>query len=121
MNRSSRYLSASAILCGLTLACLRPSAVSDRRFAPSAVIDLGAIVTEDLPQRSWGKAFMKQMGFTRQNSLEVITWKFPADGATVSGSNGYYTLFNHGGPHVDAPTHMGVGGGLESYPVGAFS
>ena len=88
---------------------------------PSEVIDLGATVTEDLPQRFWGKAFMKQMGFTRQNSLEVITWKFPADGGTVSGSNGYYTLFNHGGPHVDAPTHMGVGGGLESYPVVAFS
>ena len=121
MNRSSCYLFASAILCGLTLACSRPSAVSDRRFAPSEVIDLGATVTEDLPQRFWGKAFMKQMGFTRQNSLEVITWKFPADGGTVSGSNGYYTLFNHGGPHVDAPTHMGVGGGLESYPVVAFS
>ena len=64
---------------------------------------------------------MRQMGFTRQNSFEVIRWKFRADTGTVSGSNGYYTLFNHGGPHVDAPNHMGVGGGIDSYPVTAFA
>ena len=28
---------------------------------PTAVIDLGATVTEDLPQHFWGKAFMNQM------------------------------------------------------------
>jgi len=39
----------------------------------------------------------------------------------VSGSNAYYTLFNHGGPHVDAPNHMGVGDGLDSYPIEAFA
>lgn len=39
----------------------------------------------------------------------------------MSGSNGYYTLFNHGGPHIDAPNHFGVGGGLDSYPLDAFS
>jgi kynurenine formamidase len=121
MHRSLCCLSAIVILSGLTLACSRTSTKSDSGFAPSEVVDLGAMVTEDLPQRFWGRAFMKQMGFTRQNSLEVISWKFPADGATVSGSNGYYTLFNHGGPHVDAPNHVGVGGGLESYPVAAFS
>jgi kynurenine formamidase len=27
---------------------------------------------------------------------------------TLSGSNSCYTLFNHGGPHVDAPNHVGV-------------
>ena len=64
---------------------------------------------------------MKQMGFTRQNTLEKIAWNFPADGGSVSGSNGYYTLFNHGGPHVDAPNHVGVGGGVDSYPVTAFT
>jgi kynurenine formamidase len=109
-----------AVSC-LMLSCSEQRAGPDRTFVPREVIDLGATVTEDLPQRFWGKAFMKQMGFTRQNHLEVITWNFPVEGGSVSGSNGYYTLFNHGGPHVDAPNHMGVGRGVDSYPVEAFS
>ena len=43
------------------------------------------------------------------------------EGGSVSGSNAYYTLFNHGGPHVDAPNHMGEGGGIDSYPIEGFS
>ncbi len=27
-------------------------------FEPTEIIDLGALVTEDLPQRVWGKAFL---------------------------------------------------------------
>ena len=27
----------------------------------------------------------------------------------LKGRKSYYTLFNHGGPHVDAPVHMGFG------------
>lgn len=42
-------------------------------------------------------------------------------GATLPGSNAYYTLFNHGGPHVDAPNHYGFSGGVDSFPVEAFS
>ncbi len=43
------------------------------------------------------------------------------EGESVSGSNAYYTLFNHGGPHVDAPNHVNVGGGIDSYPIEAFT
>ena len=43
------------------------------------------------------------------------------EGGSVSVSNAYYTLFNHGGPHVDAPNHVGVGSGLDSYPVESFA
>ncbi len=35
----------------------------NRTFAPSQVIDLGAAVTEDLPQRVWGKAAGPSSGF----------------------------------------------------------
>ena len=70
---------------------------------PREIIDLGALVTEDLPERVWGKAFMSQMGFHRNNSFEVIHWEAEFADGVVSGSNSYYTLFNHGGPHVDAP------------------
>ncbi len=90
-------------------------------FAPTAVIDLGALVTADLPERVWGPAFLAQNGFTDPNSFDVISWTFPAGDEEVQGSNAYYRLFNHGGPHIDAPNHVGVGGGLDTYPVEAFS
>jgi kynurenine formamidase len=92
----------------------------DFMLAPSEVIDLGALVTEDLPQNSWGKALLRQLGFKKQNTFEVIRWAFSSQGGKISGSNAYYTLFNHGGPHVDAPSHVGAGGGLNSYAVDAF-
>lgn len=83
-------------------------------------MDLGTLVTEELPERMWGKAFLRQMGFTAPNSFDVRRWSFPALGATISGSNAYYTLFNHGGPHVDAPSHFGLGGGVDSYEIQSF-
>ena len=52
----------SSLLCALTVALLSCSKAADSRqvaFAPSEVIDLGALVTEDLPQHMWGKAFLK--------------------------------------------------------------
>ncbi len=42
-------------------------------------------------------------------------------GGSVSGSNAFYTLANHGGPHVDAPNHVGLGKGIDSYPIEAFA
>lgn len=90
-------------------------------FEPREIIDLGALVTEDLPERVWGEAFLAANGFTRPNSFDVIEWEAEMPGGRVSGSNAYYTLFNHGGPHVDAPSHVSVGGGLDTYPVEAFA
>jgi kynurenine formamidase len=123
MMISSYRLPAITALSACVLSCATPKPSDDRalRFTPSEVIDLGASVTADLPERLWGKAFLKQMGFVKQNSFDVIHWKFPVEGDTVSGSNAYYTLFNHGGPHVDAPNHVGAGGGLDSYPIEAFA
>jgi kynurenine formamidase/predicted ester cyclase len=97
------------------------AATDNLKLEPSEVIDLGTLVTEDLPQRSWGKAMLKQLGFKKQNAFEVIRWTFPSRSGKISGSNAYYTLFNHGGPHVDAPGHVGTGGGLNSYAIEAFA
>jgi len=80
---------------------------------PKEVIDLGALITEDLPERLWGRRFASEMGFDTNNVFDVIHWEY-ADGA-VRGSNSFYTLFNHGGPHVDAPNHVGLGRGVGSY------
>ena len=88
--------------------------------APSEIIDLGAIVTEDLPERIWGKTLMAALDFNRSNQFEVIDWEFEVENGKFSGSNAYYTLFNHGGPHIDAPNHMKFGGGLDSYPIESF-
>jgi len=90
-------------------------------FEPSEIIDLGALVREDLPERIWGRAMLSDNGYIDQNSFNVITWEMELSGGVVSGSNSYYTIFNHGGPHVDAPNHIGLDGGLDSYPITVFS
>lgn len=90
-------------------------------FAPAEVIDLGAQVTEDINQQVAGKAFLSINGTDRQNQFEVITWTVEIGGGSVSGSNSFYTLANHGGPHVDAPNHVGLEGGIDSYSIDAYS
>lgn len=119
MNSSNGVLMAVALTLGLG-ACAEGSRATTN-FDPTEVVDLGALVTEDLPQRMWGKALLQQMNWTKQNSVELLEWTLPVDGGTISGSNAYYTLFNHGGPHVDAPVHVGESGGIDAYPLEAFS
>jgi kynurenine formamidase len=87
---------------------------------PKEIIDLGCIVTEDLTEKVWGKAMMAYLGFDRPNHFDVIEWKFDMEDGSVSGSNAYYTIFNHGGPHIDAPNHMDLGGGLDTYPIESY-
>lgn len=119
MTRSSR----SAIPLMVYILALAACSSSDHEqieraaLVPREVIDLGALVTEDLPERVWGKGLLSALGYTRPNTFDVITWD---RNGIFTGSNAYYTLFNHGGPHVDAPTHMGFEGGLDSYPIEAF-
>lgn len=120
--RTASYRSRVLILIALISCTDGQSAHEAEPFQPTAVIDLGAVVTEDLPERVWGSAFLEQNGFTDPNRFDVISWVYPAgEGQEVEGSNAYYRIFNHGGPHIDAPNHVGVGGGLDSYPIDAFS
>ncbi len=122
MNTQLRLLILTA-LSFLTLAACSPGDLSESvpsGLEPLEIIDLGALVTEDLPERVWGKGFLVANGFTSTNEFEIIDWHLEMENGSVSGSNAYYTLFNHGGPHVDAPKHVGVGGGLDSYPINTF-
>lgn len=80
---------------------------------PKEIIDLGTLITEDTPEIFWGKGLLTSMGFEDSNNFDVITWDF----GPVTGSNSYFRLFNHGGPHVDAPNHVGLGLGVDSYPI----
>lgn len=88
---------------------------------PKEMVDLGALVTEDLPERVWGRAYLTDSGYLQPNSFKVMAWEQQHAGGALSGSNSYYTLFNHGGPHVDAPNHVGLNGGVDSYPIDVFS
>ena len=114
MNHVANYL-----LIILVVGCTS-NQVNKDPVLPSQVIDLGAVVTEDLPERVWGKAFMQTMGFEESNSFDVRRWEVEFPDGVVSGSNSYYTIFNHGGPHVDVPNHMDLGAGLDSFPIDAF-
>ncbi len=122
-----KTLSKSTILiaaCLFALANCSPNEQTERvrsLLEPAEVIDLGALVTEDLPERVWGKALLADRGWSQPNSFNVIAWERELTGGIVSGSNSYYTFFNHGGPHVDAPNHIGLEGGLDSYPISVFS
>ncbi len=120
MNIRYRLVSPLVAMTVVLTACSSNDA-SRAPFEPREIIDLGALVTEDLPERVWGRAFLRQRGFTRPNAFDVIDWEVETPQGRVSGSNAYYTLFNHGGPHVDAPSHVSVGKGLDSYPVESFA
>ena len=90
-------------------------------FEPTAVVDLGALVTEDLAERVTGKKLLADYGLTRPNKFDVLRWESELPGGTVSVQSSYYTIYNHGGPHIDAPNHLGLEGGVDSYPVASFS
>lgn len=124
MSIRSKYVVVfAASLVGIP-ACAPSGEADGTAFEPREVIDLGTVVTEDLPERVWGRALVEQlatMGFDRQNTFEVVEWTFGAGDDQYSGQNSYYEFFNHGGPHIDAPKHVSVGGGLDSYPIEAFS
>ncbi len=102
----------------LLFGCLKADVPAESRTPqPKEIIDLGALVTEDLTLRVWGKRYARERGYDRPNVFEVLPWP----PGPIKGQNSYYTLFNHGGPHVDAPVHMGFEGGLDSYEVESFA
>lgn len=122
-NRSIATFLLLAVFCGLS-ACVPSADAHPPAFEPREIIDLGTLVTEDLPERMWGKALLTQfapLGFDRQHTFDVVEWELGEGENQISGSNAYYELFNHGGPHVDAPSHVSLGEGLDSYPIEVFS
>jgi kynurenine formamidase len=114
-------LGCAACLCVTACSDSGTSKLANDAFQPSEIIDLGALVTEDLPERVWGKALLRENGWDEQNSFSVLTWEQELLGGVVSGSNSFFTIFNHGGPHVDAPNHIGLDYGLDGYPISVFS
>ncbi len=105
-------------LVTLVLGCASRSEKQDV-IPPVEIIDLGALVTEDLPERVWG-GLMELYGFEESNSFKVIQQESEfADGKLIS-YNSYLTIFNHGGPHVDVPRHVNFAEGINSYSADDF-
>jgi kynurenine formamidase len=102
--------------CGLLVsftACRFSGAASAGPPLPLQIIDLSPTITEDLPVRIWGHRALKDLGFSDATEFRVIRGDKP-----FYFSNSYYTLFNHGGSHVDAPNHLERGAsGIDSYPL----
>jgi len=99
------------------------SPTEQRPILPEEVVDLGALVTPDLPERVRGRGFFQSLaayGFDRQNEFEVIPWTLESEFGQYSGQNSYYTLFNHGGPHVDAPIYVGFTDGIDGFGIESF-
>lgn len=96
-----------------------PNSGKHEIISPHEIIDLGALVTENLPERVWG-GLMKHYGFDESNSFKVIHQEFEFPDGLLSVNNSYLKIFNHGGPHVDAPSHVNLEGGIDSYSVDDF-
>ncbi len=112
-----RILPIYAFLSVLILAGCGREQPSSSVPVPTEIIDLGVLITEDTPRQFWGTKMLQDLNFTESNSFRVINWKF----GPVSGSNSYYTLFNHGGPHIDAPNHVGAGHAIDHYSIDSFA
>ncbi len=80
---------------------------------PRKVIDLSTTITSDLPVRFWGHKALSDFGFSDTTEFRLVQGDIP-----LYYSNAYWTLFNHGGTHVDAPNHMQRGAkGVDSYAL----
>lgn len=84
---------------------------------PSRIVDLGAVMNEDTAYRFWGEQQLRASGLDRLNVFEDREVAEP-----VYVVNSWYTLANHGGPHVDAPNHVGTpdGKGIDDFAVESF-
>ena len=68
---------------------------------PSEIIDLSPTITEDMPERLMGTAFFNMLGME-----PTVEFKHYIGEPPLYYLDSYITLFNHAGPHVDAPRHM---------------
>ncbi len=116
-NYLSVLITVSLLTC---ISCQQKQEAKINLLVPNEIIDLGILITEDLPYQLWGKDMMDAFGFEKANDFEVREWAFDYEAGKMTGSNSYFTLFNHGGPHMDAPSHLDLGGGLETYKIKQF-
>lgn len=84
---------------------------------PLEIIDLSPTITEDLPVRMWGHKQLADLGFADTTEFRHIEHNPPP----FYFVNSYLTLFNHAGPHIDAPNHIARGAkSIDEFAIGTF-
>lgn len=71
------------------------------QLLPRQIIDLSPTISEDLPQKVWGKKMLKDFGFKESTKFTDVAIEDP-----LYVVDSYIELFNHGGAHLDAPNHL---------------
>lgn len=93
-----------------------PERATPERAAPARIVDLSPSITEDLPVRTLGHAFLAAMGARDTTQFEHIEGD-----ESFYYLDSYITLFNHAGPHADAPVHLISGGkAMDELPLTHF-
>ncbi len=85
---------------GLLTAC-EPQAVTATYNAPRSIVDLSPTLGEDAPVLSIGRKFLEDFGLPETTVFHHIVEEEPMYFADTK-----LELFNHVGPHHDAPNHM---------------
>jgi len=101
----------------LCLACFLSVSCNERETeAPERIVDLSPSITEDLPLRTVGHALLAGIGARDSTQFEHIEGD-----ESVYYLDSYVTLFNHAGPHADAPIHLIAGGkAIDQLPLTHF-
>ena len=104
------------ILWGMFIGCSTNQTRNEfdpEQVLPKEIIDLSPIISEDLPEKKWGKAMLELMGFRGQTEFIHVGIDTP-----LYVRNSYIEIFNHGGAHLDAPNHMEQHGlSIEEYDL----
>ncbi|UCC82640.1 MAG: cyclase family protein [Gemmatimonadota bacterium] len=84
------------------LACLSlVSCSEDDLQPPERIVDLSPTITADLPVRMVGHALLSGIGARDSTEFEHLEGD-----ESLYYLDSYITLFNHAGPHADAPLHL---------------
>ncbi|MBI4501803.1 MAG: cyclase family protein [Gemmatimonadetes bacterium] len=90
-----------SVLSLLALAGCRSESAQPMFAAPRAVIDLSPTLGEDAPVRSVGRKFLKDFGLP-----EATVFHHTVSEEPMYFADSKLELFNHVGPHHDAPSHV---------------
>ena len=83
---------------------------------PKRIVDLSPAITEDLAVRVVGSKMLRDFGYSETTEFRHIIKEEPFYAA-----DSYLTLFNHVGPHHDAPNHIIKDAkGTDQFPLEKF-
>jgi len=113
------YKTVIPYLVGLLAVLVLLSACAQQQGAPAMpkrIVDLSPTISEDLPVRTVGSKFLADFGYPERTTFEHKITEEPFYAA-----DSFLTLFNHVGPHHDAPSHIIRGAAsTDQFPLEKF-